>query len=237
MYQIVRICLPLVMMITASCGVVNSVSHDLSDAAYVLHKDKQESHVWLREKEDGFILYPISSSPRGCLFAPKQIVADTISSIRSSDLPDAAFLTRSGPDVDFLTFPAKYRPAAGGVPPQFSTNLNGAFYLGFRRDSYRVHSRLSPDGSEWRRINHFGLSAGLFSGLGSSPISATTTAGRQALEYDGLVFTRGLAVLAAVNRFTVGLAVGKDRLTDGNNRIWVYRNKTWAGVVVGLNIN
>jgi len=237
MKLLARIFLLLITLFTAACGVVNSVSHELSDAAYVLHHHKHKSRVWLREKEDGFILYPISPGPRGCLLAPKHIVADTISRIRSSDLPDGAFLTRSGPDVDFLTFPAKYRPAASGVPPQFSTNLNGAFYMGFRRDSYRVHSRLSPDGTEWRRINHFGLSAGLFSGLGSSPISATTTAGRQALEYDGLVFTRGLAVLAAVNRFTVGLAVGKDLLTDDNNRIWVYRNKTWAGVVVGLNIN
>jgi hypothetical protein len=56
-------------------------------------------------------------------------------------------------------------------------------------------------------------------------------------EYNGMVLTRGLAFMVGINTLTVGLGVGWDYLTDRDKDIWIYQNKPWYGLTLGLNLN
>jgi len=72
--------------------------------------------------------------------------------------------------------------------------------------------------------------------LGNTAINAST-APNQALEYDGVVFQKGIAGLFAINKLTVGLSIGNDRLLDKNQYDWEYHHKIWYGLMLGLNLN
>ncbi|MFY9310502.1 MAG: hypothetical protein WAQ28_15765 [Bacteroidia bacterium] len=68
-------------------------------------------------------------------------------------------------------------------------------------------------------------------------MTPTTTNGAIPIEYDGVVWNKGIAGIIAVNNFTVGLAAGFDNLLDNNHRLWVYESKPWFGLAFGLNLN
>ncbi len=56
-------------------------------------------------------------------------------------------------------------------------------------------------------------------------------------EYDGLIFQKGISGIIAVNKLTVGLSLGSDNLLDHNKKKWIYENKLWYGLMLGLNLN
>jgi hypothetical protein len=58
-----------------------------------------------------------------------------------------------------------------------------------------------------------------------------------AIEYDGVVWSKGVAGIIGLNSFTTGLALGWDHLLDPNRKYWIYKDKPWIGFVFGLNIN
>lgn len=142
-------------------------------------------------------------------------------------------------DLDFLTIPLKFRPAHSDVPAQLNANLNGALFAGYRIDRYYLSSAKTPLGlnSSERSVNHFAVSFGAFSGLGNTAITPTTTANMVVPEYDGIVWSSGIAGIVAVNNVTVGLAIGFDQLLDKNKKLWIYQNKPWLGLSFGLNLN
>lgn len=143
----------------------------------------------------------------------------------------------SGFDVDFLTVPFKYRPAAGLLPRQFNTNFNGLVYAGCRTDRYRLGYEASPVGLFHRQITHYALSVGGFTGLGSTAMNAYVTNNQLNTEYDGLLWLKGLAVIVGVNNVTLGMALGYDHLLDANRRHWIYQHRPWLGLTFGLNLN
>ncbi len=140
-------------------------------------------------------------------------------------------------DIDFVTIPLKFRPAQKGVPAQLNANLNGAVYCGLRTDRYTVAYHPNPLGKSVRNTNHYGFSFGVFTGLGNTAMNATTTSGFISSEYDGVLWTKGVAGIIAVNAFTVGLSVGVDNLLDNNRSHWIYETKAWIGLAFGLNLN
>ena len=56
-------------------------------------------------------------------------------------------------------------------------------------------------------------------------------------EYDGIVLQKGIAGIVAMNKLTLGLSLGFDNLIDNNRTVWVYNNKPWFGLMLGLNLN
>ena len=56
-------------------------------------------------------------------------------------------------------------------------------------------------------------------------------------EYDGVVWSKGVAGIIAINNFTIGLAIGFDDLLDNNKKYWIYQAKPWVGFAFGLNLN
>jgi hypothetical protein len=147
------------------------------------------------------------------------------------------YLSRKSFDIDFLTMPFKFRPATSALPQQFTTNLNGAVYLGSRDDIYRLSYNIDPLHTYQKSLKHYGISFGVFSGLGGSVVNASTTNNLISSEYDGLVWSKGLAGIIGIDKITVGLVLGFDNLLEPNKSKWIYQNKPWIGLAFGLNIN
>lgn len=163
------------------------------------------------------------------------------SPIQVKPAADQTFMKHSL-DFDILTVPFKYRPGieptatTPGLPRQLTANINGNAMLGWRMDRFKIVYKQTPAGFKKYQL-HRGVSLGGFVGLGSAAVTPWTTNQLQLDEYEGLVLTRGLAAMIGVNNLTFGLGVGWDYLTDRDRSIWIYQNKPWYGVSVGLNLN
>jgi len=46
-----------------------------------------------------------------------------------------------------------------------------------------------------------------------------------------------LASIVGYKTFTAGLALGFENLMSADNRVWIYHNKPYLGVTIGLNLN
>lgn len=68
-------------------------------------------------------------------------------------------------------------------------------------------------------------------------MSPTNTSFAIEEEYDGVIWSKGLAFIFAVNRFTTGFSLGFDSLLDKNKDVWIYQSKPWFGLAFGLNLN
>lgn len=140
-------------------------------------------------------------------------------------------------DFDALTVPFKLRPGTPLLPHQLDTDFNGNVYLGYRMDRFRITYQNTPVGAR-QKLNQIGFSAGVFGGLGSTFVSPWTT--NDPLfdkEYSGFILSRGIAVLVGIHNLTFGVGIGWDYLTDRDRDIWIYQNKPWYGLSIGLNVN
>lgn len=146
------------------------------------------------------------------------------------------FLVKHSFDMDVMTVPFKYRPSASGFPRQLNTTFNGNAYVGYRIDRFQPSFKETPAGIS-KGLRHKAISIGAFGGLGSASINPWTTNNQITDEYDGFVVTRGLALFIGINSVTVGIATGWDYLTDRDKSIWIYQNKPWYGIAIGLNLN
>ncbi|MDO5510754.1 MAG: hypothetical protein Q4F57_08660 [Weeksellaceae bacterium] len=88
-----------------------------------------------------------------------------------------------------------------------------------------------------RQIQHLGYSAGFFTGFGNTLVSPTTTQDRTEMEYEGVVWSYGVAGIVGINSLALGVSVGVDHLLDNNKSIWLYENRPWVALVLGLNLN
>ena len=139
-------------------------------------------------------------------------------------------------DVDLFTTPFKYRFAQGGRAGELSTSANIGVYTGIRYDlgRYRnVYYRRE------RRSEVDSFSFGLGSVVSIDPVTLNefNTDGRFTGEYDALGFSYGVATIVGYKSITAGLTVSFENLADRNNRLWVYRQKPWVGVTIGINLN
>jgi hypothetical protein len=140
-------------------------------------------------------------------------------------------------DFDIFTLPFKVRPGREGVPIALNTTFNAALYLGRRLDFYHLNRHRSPSGRTAPLIRTVGLGYGLFTGLGSSLISADVTRGHAALDYEGVVIHSGAAAIYDARAFNLGVAVGVDQLVGPDAAYWLYQRKLWFGLLFGLNLN
>jgi len=175
--------------------------------------------VYVNVQEDTLVIYPVNGGERV--------------SVRPSK--DEFFRTRTF-DADVITIGFKYRPATTSLPRQINTNFNGQIYLGYRVDRFQIHFKETPAGL--KRMNHHrAFTIGTFGGFGATAVNPWTTNNQITDEYDGVVLSRGLAVMIGLNNLTVGAGIGWDYLTDRDRSVWIYQNKPWLGLAVGLNIN
>ena len=215
------------------CGVFKpSPKLTLTDGYYIRKDGGVRQKVFIDLQDDSITISQTSgklTEPTSSLSFPKNVPA--------FEVPRPVRLSKPSLDIDFLTIPLKYRPANGDVPAQLNANLNGAGYIGYREDSYRIGYTKSPARVAERHVDHLGYSFGFFTGIGNTFMSPTNTRNLLQQEYDGVVWNKGLAAMFAINNFTVGLAVGVDHLLDRNKSIWIYQGRIWYGLSFGLNLN
>jgi hypothetical protein len=210
--------------------------NELEDGFYIQKSDGVTQKVYIDNDETGIKVYDVRvtdgqwriDTTHPINTYGNEIIAGSMTTFRQASF-----------DLDFLTIPLKFRPSRATVPSQLNANLNGALFAGYRIDRYYLSSAKTPLGlnSSERNVNHFAMSFGAFSGFGNTAITHTTTANMIVPEYDGIVWSSGVAGIVAVNNVTVGLAIGLDHLLDKNRNVWIYQNRPWLGLSFGLNLN
>lgn len=220
-----------------SCGVISDpANNELHSDYYTQTQEGERQQVYVNVEDEKVEIYRMDRSSGKKFVDTSQIIKSYPETFegRTLEIPP---LWEHNFDLDFLTTPLKFRPAQNGIPPQLNSELNGAAYFGYRMDQYRLSYHKDPLGRSNLQSSRFGFSFGLFTGIGNTAMTPTTTNNHIETEYDGIVWQKGLAAIIGINNFTVGFSLGFDSLLDENREAWVYQEKPWIGLAVGLNLN
>ncbi|GAA4450836.1 hypothetical protein GCM10023189_12070 [Nibrella saemangeumensis] len=139
-------------------------------------------------------------------------------------------------DIDLFTVPFKYRFGQQGNPGELTTTPNLGLYTGIRYDLGR-HRSVYFRRERRSEIQSFSFGAGGFVSMDPVRVYDYNTGAQVSSEYEALGVNYGVAAILGYRAITAGLALGFENLADRNNRFWMYRNKPWLGLTVGLNIN
>jgi hypothetical protein len=93
---------------------------------------------------------------------------------------------------------------------------------------------ISPLGEETSFIRHIGFDAGVFAGIGITALNPTVTRDAIIQEYDGMVFQKGVAGFISFDNMSVGITIGFDNLLDKNKTSWIYNQKPYIGLLIGI---
>lgn len=225
--------LVLITILLNSCAPLETLAkHDFSSGNYRLKSEnKESSRVYVERNEDSLTIYTRKSED---LRPDKESARHyLISKIHDGDELSSATFSRNKIDFDLSTIVARLRPSQADVPYQLNADLNAALYLGLRKDYFSIRQN-----KQFFRSNPFvrqiGFDAGLFGGIGISFISPTNTAMRTDHEYDGIVFQKGAALFFTLDKVSVGIAIGFDNLLGPDSKIWIYNNRPWIGLALGI---
>lgn len=235
----VLLILSFLLLTLCSCSVFKENSkYEFSNGIYksdVFNPTKQ--NVYIDNKEDSIAIYPLKKENNSFVTDTILNKKQVLSTSKTNNIEKTIHFSQTSFDIDFLTIPFKYRPVQKDLPNQFTTNLNGALYLGYRTDIYKLRYKANPLSTLERKITHYGFSFGLFSGFGGTAMNPSVTQEQITKEYEGMVWSKGIAGIIGINNFTIGLALGFDDLLDNNKKYWIYQQKSWYGLAFGLNLN
>jgi len=225
-----------IFILPAACLPFDKIySHDFNDGYFKLKSSvSKPENIYLSMKDDSLKVYSVHKENK--LKLPDTIafaVANLKSVVPGNILYNSTFIKTSA-DIDLSTVILKFRPTSGNVPSQLSTNVNGIIYTGFRKDFFKLISSFSELHEMSSFIRHTGFDFGFFAGIGITPVTPTVTMFRTIQEYDGIVFQKGFSVFGTYENMSVGLALGFDNLLDKNKAIWIFNNKPWFGLVLGI---
>jgi hypothetical protein len=229
----------LISLATISCSAYKeTVQYEIIDGIYTSKiLDRKSEKVYIDNEPDLLYVFPVvkkneyfllDTLKRNYLSFPQRQTA--------TPLERQTFRIHEF-DLDLITIPFKFRMETAGVPPQLNTNLNASLYFGYRSDWYTLNYKQNELGLFDRFTKHYGITLGFFSGFGSTLINPWVTNDQVAIEYDGVVWSNGLALSFAIDYLTIGLGLGWDNLMDNNSSKWIYQNKPFFGLVLGINLN
>jgi hypothetical protein len=226
----------LVIIISHSCVPVEKMArHDFTSGFYKLKTPGDEpARVYTTVIGDSVVVYPMIKEGKNESPDISSLKGISIKNIKSGKYLYRSCFVKNSIDVDLTTLILKYRPPRSGVPGQLNYNLNAALYIGLRRDFYKVVPYRSPLNHDISFIRQIGFDAGVFAGIGSSFLSPTNTDNKITQEYDGMIFQKGVAGFITFDNISVGLAVGFDNLLDKNKSVWIYNQKPYVGLVIGI---
>jgi len=145
---------------------------------------------------------------------------------------------RNSVDIDVNSTVLKYRPSVSGFPNQLNTSIfNGAVFVGYRNDIFKIKYKENPLYELKRSTRHYGFSAGVFAGLGTTPMNEYVTLSNIAIEYDGFVNVEGVALILSIRKLNFGFNLGVEHLMDPNRKFWIYQGKPWLGICIGLHLD
>lgn len=205
----------------------NNAKYELANGKYKTAIEGEKFDCYVENNNDSIMIY-----------TPTTKIVRSLPQKMDVNFPTKQRFIKPSLDIDVLTALFKIRPHAPNIlPAQLNTYFNGNVYIGHRTDIYQIYYKKNPLDVYQRQINHFGFSGGFFVGLGSTAMTPSTTNNGISTEYDGIVLQKGMAGIFAINKLTVGLSVGFDNLLDKNKSLWIYQNKPWFGLMLGLNLN
>ncbi len=227
-----------VIMLSGCAGLKDSPKFKFDDGVYRTKINGKNQHVYVENTNDTITVYTLKKgwhrlSPSTTNLKP----------LKSYTLKNAGKEAGSQKywqnsfDIDFMTIPIKLRPSTQSFPKQFSNNVNGIIYLGYRNDTYRLSYKTNPVGKIKQKITHYGISAGFITGIGATAMNPWVTNNQITIEYDGLIWSKGVAIVMGVDKFTFGLIGAIDHLLDKNKDYWIYQGKPYVGLAIGLNLN
>jgi len=205
----------------------NNAKYELSDGKYNLKSEKLRYKCYVENNNDSIVIHPLMGGNETQLFLTKSAISS-----------QKYLFKKSSFDIDVMTVLFKIRPSIKNIlPTQLNSSFNGNIYLGHRTDIYQIKYKTNPIKKAYRQINHYGFSGGGFVGLGNGAINPSTTNNKISSDYEGLILQKGFAVIIAVNKLTIGTSIGIDNLLGQNKSVWIYQNKPWFGLMLGLNLN
>lgn len=226
-----------VALCSASCGPIKQAgTHDLESGYYRLKtRNTAPQNVYTVITDSSVAIHSLIGNT-------KQPVANATRRIVTNDLVADSLLqpfvlVKRSLDFDLSTILLKYRFRNQTLPNQLSGNLNAAIYSGYRNDFFKIRDKVDPLSQRRRVIQHFEFDMGVFAGFGSTPVNPSTTANIVSVEYDGVIFQKGIACFIGSGNFAFGIGLGSDRLLDTHKKEWIYQEKPWMGVMIGLNLS
>jgi hypothetical protein len=219
-----------------SCVPAHKIArHDFDSGIFKLKTEGSEKQqVYAKVSGDSLTVYPLISS--GLTKTPD---VSRFSSTRTGNVSPGNYFfkssfRRNSIDVDLTTILLKYRPEQREVPNQLSSNINAALYIGLRKDFFKMMSYKTPLKEEYSFLRQTALDAGLFAGIGITPVNPTVTSGTVNIEYDGIVFQKGIAGYITFDNMSIGITLGFDTLLDKNKGVWLFNEKPYLGIAIGI---
>jgi len=225
-----------IILMLASCGSVDRLTRHGFESGYYNMKSKglPAEKIYSERIEDSLTIYPVAGKGKDKEVDTGFYYSKNIYDITPGDyLYDKTF-RKTSCDFDLTTALLKYRPSQKNVPRQLSANLNAAIYVGFRKDYYILHTKTTPTHKVKTILSHLGFDFGPFAGIGITPINYSVTGNNVDIEYDGVVFQKGVAIYFGIDFLTFGISLGWDSLLDENHKYWAYNNKPWIGLMLGI---
>lgn len=226
----------LIIIFSSGCATVKTISrHDFDSGFYTLKKDGEAPRrIYADVREDSLSVYNVIIEGGKESPAASAHIGTKISEIKSGSYFYKNSYVQNSIDVDLSTVLMKLRPPQKNVPVQLSYNLNAALYMGWRKDFYKFIPYKSPFKKETSFIRQIGFDAGLFAGIGMTAMNPWVTEGKISIEYDGIVFQKGIAGFLTIDRMSVGISLGFDNLLDSNKKNWIYNQKPYIGLMIGI---
>jgi hypothetical protein len=218
-------------------GYKASVQYEIEDGMYKYTHAGERTKVWLDNEEEFIYLFVPEKTDFGYQLDELATPVATFPQISAKTPIERQVFSSSGFDLDVITIPFKYRFRVNEFPHQLNTNPNASLYFGFRTDYYRLMYLPNAISQYKRTTRHYGLTAGFFSGFGATAVNPYVTDNAIGLEYDGVVWSNGIAVSLGIDYLNLGIALGWDRLLDRNRVFWIYQQKPYVGLVLGINLN
>lgn len=225
----------LLIIILSSCAPMGSIAiHDF-DSGYYNHKSEEEGSkkIYAEVYEDSLVIYkmnPGSSKDPD----PESVTGTRISTVNPDSYLFNSKFIKNSIEIDLSTMLTKLRPATYGVPFQLNANLNALIYMGARKDYYIIKSHKLPLNKDYSSVKQIGYDFGIFAGIGITPINPTVTNNNTSLEYDGIVFQKGIGAFITINYLSVGITLGFDNLISSDSKIWIYNNRPYLGLALGI---
>jgi hypothetical protein len=223
----------------ASCSMLKEgVTHGLVDGHYrSLPADGKAQPVYLDVEDDSITAYSVVRTDDRRVIDTTTFTVQPLASARTPGPCTTHTYVKHGLDLDLMYVLMKYRPAAAGVPPQVNTDINGALYLGYKTERYTLSCARDLLGRHHRTVRNLGFDVGGFIGLGATAMNATVTQDPIAIDYTGVVLTGGVGAFTSVGRLGFGLTVGWDHLLDEYGARWIYQDRPWMGLAIGVNLD
>lgn len=139
-------------------------------------------------------------------------------------------------DIDLFTLPFKYRFKRADQPAQLDDKLNVGIYVGGRYDLGRYRTVYFRH-NQRSEISAFSVGLGGFLCFAPATVTSFSTLGRVQDDYQALGLNYGINTTFSFSNFSAGFAVGIETITDRNRTLWIYQNRPWLGITVGLNLN